>query len=516
LIYKALIYKSLKEPYQLIFHELKETEARYRLLFENMKSGFALHKLIVNDDNKPVDYEFIDVNKAFEKHSGLVKESVIGKRVLEVLPDIKSDSFDWIGKYGEITQNNKFADFESYSKILKRWFNVKAYSPMKGYFATIIEDITDKKNLQIKLTNQTNTLQAIFDNAPFILALVDENLKIERINRVGIEYSGKKESDILGNLSGSVFNCINTFDGVSCGNGANCQTCPIRTSVYYTAKHGKPVNNREGQMELLIAGKHTPVDLLISTSLIKIDDKDKILLSLIDITERKRIEVMLHEALDLSRQKEAEVENLLQEKELLLREVHHRIKNNMSTVESLLRLHMKQIDNKEAQAALIDANSRIRSVQVLYEKLFRSDNFNEVDMRDYLSPMLDEVISVFPVHSEVAIIKKIDSFPIDAKLVFPFGIIINEIVTNIMKYAFVEDKQDKKIEVTAEKIENQARVIIHDNGMGMPPDFNLEEAKGFGLHLVKMLINQIKGEMKIENVEGTKFTLIFPLNAGKK
>lgn len=118
----------------------------YSLLFSNMMSGLAYHKIITDSSNNPIDYQFIDVNPFFEKLINKKREDIIGKKVTEILPGIEKDPADWINKYGKVAQNGGNIKFENYSQILEKWFSVTAYSPKNGYFVTIFEDITDIKN----------------------------------------------------------------------------------------------------------------------------------------------------------------------------------------------------------------------------------------------------------------------------------------------------------------------------------------------------------------------------------
>lgn len=127
---------------------LQETEKRYRSLFDNMQSGFAIHKIVLDENNKPKDYIFIDVNSEFEVHTGLKKEEVIGKRVTEVLPGIEDDPARWIEVYGEVALSGKGVSFENYLETLQRWYSVIAYSPKAGQFATVFTDITEYKKAE--------------------------------------------------------------------------------------------------------------------------------------------------------------------------------------------------------------------------------------------------------------------------------------------------------------------------------------------------------------------------------
>jgi len=130
---------------------LIESEKRYRLLFENMAAAFAYHKIIVDENNKPIDYQFWEANPAFEEFTGLKISDIIGKKVTEVLPGIENDPADWIGKYGKVALTRIPITFENYAEPLDQWFSVAAYSPKENYFAVTFTNITERKKAELAL-----------------------------------------------------------------------------------------------------------------------------------------------------------------------------------------------------------------------------------------------------------------------------------------------------------------------------------------------------------------------------
>ncbi|MEJ2272340.1 MAG: PAS domain S-box protein, partial [Candidatus Bathyarchaeota archaeon] len=113
-------------------------------MFANMINAYALHKIILDDLGRPVDYVFLEVNDSFERFTGLKRKNIIGKRVTEVIPSIRKDHVDWIDKYGKVATTGKAIRFENYSTSLQKWYSISAYSPEKNYFVTIFEDITER------------------------------------------------------------------------------------------------------------------------------------------------------------------------------------------------------------------------------------------------------------------------------------------------------------------------------------------------------------------------------------
>lgn len=128
--------------------ELRDSEERFRGLFEHLMSGFALHEVVVDDAGRPVDYIFLELNEEFEKQTGLLREAVIGKRATEVMPGIENDPADWINTYGQVALTGEALHFERFAEPLSKWYHVTVYRPQQNQFATIFEDITGRKQAE--------------------------------------------------------------------------------------------------------------------------------------------------------------------------------------------------------------------------------------------------------------------------------------------------------------------------------------------------------------------------------
>ena len=215
---------------------------------------------------------------------------------------------------------------------------------------------------------------------------------------------------------------------------------------------------------------------------------------------------------DITNRKLAEekIKSLLSEKEIILREVNHRIKNNMNVIYGLLMLQSYEMKDPRAISALKDSAMRVQSMMILYDKLYRSSDVQNFSVMDYISTLADEIVSNFPNSNTVKIRKKIENFILDAKRLQTIGIIINELLTNIMKYAFIGGKKGN-INLSISLKEKTVSIAVEDNGIGMPASINFEKSTGFGLKLVGMLTKELKGEIHIEREKGTRILLEFEL-----
>jgi PAS domain S-box-containing protein len=202
------------------------------------------------------------------------------------------------------------------------------------------------------------------------------------------------------------------------------------------------------------------------------------------------------------------IKNILADKELILKEVHHRIKNNMNTISSLLSLQASSISEPTAVKALQDAGNRVQSMSVLYDQLYRSADFTELSVKQYLSALVDDVLQNFPNSGMVRVEKDLQDFNLEAKRLQPLGIIINELLTNIMKYAF-KGRDSGLIVVSATNSNGHVTISVQDDGLGMPETVAFDNSTGFGLQLVEALTQQLNGTIRIERTNGTKVVLEF-------
>jgi PAS domain S-box-containing protein len=236
---------------------------------------------------------------------------------------------------------------------------------------------------------------------------------------------------------------------------------------------------------------------LISGRVIPIRESADALTVIYDITERKL--------------NEDKINRLLAEKELILKEVHHRIKNNMNTIYSILSLQAGALRDPVSITALEDAGSRVQSMMVLYDKLYRSSAFSELSIAEYLPSLIDEIVSGFSNAPSVRVETRIDDIVLEAGMLQPLGIIVNELLTNIMKYAFA-GRSDGRILVTASiGDDDRLFITIADDGNGMPESIDFENSPGFGLLLVKTLAKQMKATIGIERGNGTKIIIAIPI-----
>jgi PAS domain S-box-containing protein len=212
-----------------------------------------------------------------------------------------------------------------------------------------------------------------------------------------------------------------------------------------------------------------------------------------DVTEAKRAE--------------ERIRRLLEEKELILREVHHRVKNNLNTVLSLISLQVDALDDELARTVLRDAEIRVHSMSSLYDKLYRSPAVGRTSLGEYFPALAEEIVGMFPPEPRVRIDTRIEDIVLGEKQLTPLGIILNELICNAMKHAFA-GRSDGLIEIRAARRGDLVSIELSDDGVGLPSE-GAERHSGFGMRLVTTLVDQLSGTLEVSNARGTKYSILF-------
>jgi PAS domain S-box-containing protein len=217
--------------------------------------------------------------------------------------------------------------------------------------------------------------------------------------------------------------------------------------------------------------------------------------NIIDVTERKEYE----NAIDKS----------LREKEILLQEIHHRVKNNLAIISSLIELQKDGLSD-EMQEVFQETQTRIRSIALVHEKLYQTEHLAEIDISEYVSDLSRIITQTFTgKNRNIEFREDIDSVKISIINAVPLGLLINELLSNAFKHAF-KNGRDGIISISFKKVKGEYVVSVEDNGAGLPEGFDINEQTSMGMTLVKTLTRQIQGEMTITSDEWTRFEITFP------
>ena len=220
-----------------------------------------------------------------------------------------------------------------------------------------------------------------------------------------------------------------------------------------------------------------------------------------DITQRKQAETTIRES--------------LQEKEILLKEIHHRVKNNLQIISSLLSLQSDYVRNPEDLKLFIDSQMQVQSMALVHEQLYQSDRLSRIDMRKYLSALCDKLFDVYRISPDrIALDFSVEELHFDIDTAIPVALLVNELVSNCFKYAFPEDAKGR-VAVGLELQGRECKLSVRDDGIGLSGEFNLGNSQTLGHQLVVSLTDQLQGTIRQVNEGGAAFIVTFPLRDKK-
>ncbi|PID56385.1 hypothetical protein CSB45_11930 [candidate division KSB3 bacterium] len=229
------------------------------------------------------------------------------------------------------------------------------------------------------------------------------------------------------------------------------------------------------------------------------------------IEASQKLTVTLQQEIAERKRAEEYITSSLQEKEVLLKEIHHRVKNNLQVIISLLSLQASRVENSAFRTIFRESERRVQAMALIHEKLYQSDTLSQIDFSEYITTLTQELYTLYHASSgKVRLKTHVDDVNLPLNAAIPCGLIINELVSNALKYAF--PSRNGIITVTMASQDNgEYELVISDDGVGLPPGFRLENAATLGLQLVKGLSeDQLKGSLSVEPSPGTTWTIRFP------
>jgi len=471
--------------------KLIEVERKNSLLINNIPD------LLFEYDNEGnhIDYRANHPEALFT-----TPDKFLGKNVLEILPaNLGTEYLDSIKK---AYNSGKLQILEYNLNINGKSRDFEARFVKSGNHRVIsfIRDITDKKIIENAFRESEERYKSFIEHSsegiyrlefsePIRIDLSpDEQLEIfdkksfiAECNDLFARMYGLKDSSEIKGLVNNVYREINRHE-------------TLRLRRHFIANNYRLLDieteekDVEGTLKYFLNNAHGIID---NGKLVRVWGVQR------DITSKK----LADEALRLS----------LLEKDILLKEIHHRVKNNLQIVTSLLKLQGKYITDEKALKLLKDSRDRIHSMSVIHQKLYQSKDLSHIDFHDYISTItthLQHSYGVLKDKVEILIYAKDMFMPIDNAV--PAGLIINELVSNSLKYAFPGDSKGSiNINVAYEKNNREFWISVRDNGTGLPAEININNISTFGLTLVNLLVEQMGGSLEIVNKGGCEFRINF-------
>jgi PAS domain S-box-containing protein len=210
---------------------------------------------------------------------------------------------------------------------------------------------------------------------------------------------------------------------------------------------------------------------------------------------------------------EEAIKKSLKEKEVLLKEIHHRVKNNMAIISSLLQLQARYSKDEKLNLLFRDSQSRISSMALVHEKLYQTKDFANINFREYVEEFVGHILVTYgKKEGEISLTVSVDDINLNIDTMIPFGLILNELVTNSLKHAF-EGVERPEISISLDVDDDQATLVYGDNGRGIPEHIDFLKSDTLGLQIVNMLALQLKGSVKLDRNDWTRFTIRFEFAA---
>ncbi|MFM1874357.1 MAG: hypothetical protein RL266_94 [Bacteroidota bacterium] len=431
-----------------------------------------------------IDYKINEFNAAAESTFGYSREEVLGKHLSVLFSDEQE-----MGKVlSRITNQGSLAN-EIINKKKDGTFFISflSASVLKNERGEIVgamgvsRDITAIKKAEEELRLSEERHRAIYDQAYIGIARIAKMGRFLLVNERlcdMLDYSAeelyKKTFYELG-LAEEVEEGLVDWDQLLSGKIKN-----FSREQTYVRKDG----------ELLSA--NVTVSLVRDSN----DNPNYFVAVFEDITERKEYERQLEES--------------IKEKEVLLKEVHHRVKNNMQVISSILNLQSSYITDENALGILRESQDRIKSMSFVHESLYQSKTLSEVNFAEYIQNITRNLYHSYGrPEGGIDLQFDLENIYLNLDTSIPCGLIINEIVSNSLKYAF-QGREKGKICLEFSKLsDGRMKLIVSDDGIGLPKDFDIENAESLGLQLVTTLITQVSGELEIDVSRGTKFNIVF-------
>ncbi len=462
---------------------LKENEERFRRIFEDSPIGMAM-----SDSS----FRFIKANSSFCKMLGYTEEELqsftfkeithpehltqdvenIQKLVSGELPVYQTDK-RYLRKNGDTLWGHL-----TLSKVLDEESKLK-------YYLVMLQNITERKFTEDALKESEERFRGIYQNMTIGMYRTTPDGRIVMCNPALIQMLGYESFDELAQRNLEKEGYEPKYDRKTFHDRIENEGEIHGLESSWMKKDGSLIYVSESARGI----KDTTGEILYYEGTVE------------DITERKKAEM--------------QIQKNLEEKEVLLKEVHHRVKNNLTVISSLLNLQARQIKTKQqALDAFKESRDRVFAMALVHEKLYQSDNFSSVDIKSYLDDMARQLVKMYRVSQNIQLKLDVNEANIDINRAIPCGLILNELITNALKYAFHKGRKGE-ISVSFKPYdETLYELVVSDDGVGLPADLDIENSPSLGLHLVRMLTSQLNGTWRASREKGTSFYIQFPKEAG--
>jgi PAS domain S-box-containing protein len=478
-MYKAIIVIGLQNPFNILFGRLKQKEEALELTRFSVEHSLEFI-LWINRDG------FItDANETAIKRLNYSKKEINGIPFSQIDPDFEHKKFT--AEQNTLLSREHFFITKDGDKIpVEVEIDYLEYEG-KNYYCAFARDITARKKVQETLMESEARFRSLADNTPSLIWMSDIDKKRIYCNRRWMEFTGRTLDEEIG-------------DGW-------IESVHPEDRSHYIKKYSNNFEERkEFDAEYRLKRYDGQYRWILDTGIPRLTSDGNFLGYIgsgYDITERRES----REQMKLS----------LSEKVTLVKEMHHRVKNNLQIISSLLQLQSSYIKDDKAREIFIESKNRIRSMAFIHEKLYLSNDLKHIDFSDYIHELVSSLLSsVQPGSKHIEPEINIDDIQIDVDKALNVGLIVNELVSNVFKHAFPErlsgDEEIYRLYIRIKDLCNGKVILtIKDNGTGFPSNVNFRNTSTLGLQLVTALVEQLKGTIELISTKETEYNITFSI-----
>ncbi|HIK16619.1 MAG TPA: PAS domain-containing protein [Leptolyngbyaceae cyanobacterium M33_DOE_097] len=337
----------------------------------------------------------------------------------------------------------------------------------------------------------------------------------EQLQSLSNRLSLALESGAIGTWEWDILKDVHYWDDRMCAL-YGIQECTLQEQAWFESLHPDDRAATEAALQAALAGK---TEFSTEFRIYRRDGRIRFLkaAALVQRNAQGRPDRMVGITYDITdlKQTQESLQTSLKEKDVLLQEIHHRVKNNLQIVYSLLRLQRRKLSDPQASICLLESQNRIESIGLIHEKLYRSGNLAKINFAEYIPSLVTNLFSSYDVSSDqIGLTTEIEAISLDIDRAIPCGLIINELVSNSLKYAFPGKSSGKiYVKLYTKSEPGQIVLVVGDDGVGISSGIDFNQLKTLGLQLVHDLAAQLKGTIHAAVTAGTEFQIMFPRGA---